>query len=114
LLENDAWNMQQVGITGQPDRRMATHFRWGWEVVDIRGPMDGLLAQSWERSILDYLSDQGIPTTPSTARAEPSREGAATGPKTGEAWWISDLHVTSVIGLMNLIHESEETAEPMS
>lgn len=45
---------------------------------------------------------------------EPSREDAATGPKTGEAWWISDLNVTSVIQLMNLIHESEETAEPMS
>ena len=38
---------------------------------------------------------------------------AARAPESGEAWWTSDLEVTSVIELMNLIHESEEVAVPI-
>jgi hypothetical protein len=48
--------------------------------------MDGTLTQAWERSILDFLNASKVPTTPSTATEQPSRDKAALGPKSGEAW----------------------------
>jgi len=44
--------MLQIGITNFPDDRLGTHKHLGWEVLEVRGPMDGLLARNWETSIL--------------------------------------------------------------
>ena len=72
--------------------------------------MDGFLTQSWERSILDFLKASKVPTTPSTATEEPSRDNTARGPKSGEAWWSSDFDISSITRLMGLIHDSEATS----
>jgi hypothetical protein len=114
LFGHDKWEMLQVGITNELNRRTREHTKNGWHLIDMRGPMDGTLTQAWERSILDYLKARKVPTTPSTTTEEPSRAKGARGPRSGEAWWASDLNVTSVIELMNLIHESEEVAGPIS
>ena len=114
LMHHLGWALLQVGITNDIEQRLRVHRRRGWEILDTRGPMDGTLTQAWERSILAYLKATKVPTTPSTAIEEPSRDNAARGPKSGEAWWARDLNVTSVIELMNLIHESEEAAGLMS
>jgi hypothetical protein len=34
---------------------MNDHKRLGWEVVEVSNAMDGLLAKSWEKSILDFI-----------------------------------------------------------
>ena len=47
--------MLQVGITNVPDNRLSTHKRLGWEVLEIRGPMNGDLARQWETDILRML-----------------------------------------------------------
>jgi hypothetical protein len=100
--------MLQVGITNQPKRRLATHAKSGWEVIDIRGPMDGVVVQAWERSILDFLKAQSVPTTPSTATEEPSKAIALRGRRSGEAWWADDFKASTVKELMTAV-ESWET-----
>jgi len=108
LLRHESWRMLQVGITNQPKRRLATHAKSGWEVIDIRGPMDGVVVQAWERSILDFLKAQSVPTTPSTATEEPSKAIALRGRRSGEAWWADDFKASTVKELMTAV-ESWET-----
>jgi hypothetical protein len=55
LLEHPAWELLQVGITNFPKNRIKDHKRIGWEVLDIRGPMDGFITQELEKSILKML-----------------------------------------------------------
>ena len=59
LLEHEKWNMLQVGITNFPEKRIKKHATIGWELIDIRGPIDGLLARKWETSILLMLFNHG-------------------------------------------------------
>jgi len=105
LMRHENWQMLQVGITNHPRDRFALHTGHGWELLEIRGPMDGLLAQSWERSILDYLKATQIPTTPSTSKIEPRRHDVVR--KSGEAWWIEDFNVATIRQLIDQVHESE-------
>lgn len=60
LLNHPDWEMTQIGITNYPDDRLKQHKKLGWEVVEIRGPMDGLLARKWESSILKMLITKGV------------------------------------------------------
>lgn len=59
LLEHRDWDMFQIGITNNPEVRIKQHQRKGWLCIDIRGPMDGLLARQWEQAILKMLKDKG-------------------------------------------------------
>ena len=56
--------MTQIGITNYPDDRLKNHKKLGWEVVELRGPMDGLLARKWESSILKMLLKNGVSLEP--------------------------------------------------
>ena len=55
FLSHPDWEMLQIGITNVPDDRLSTHKRLGWEVLELRGPMDGDLARQWETDILRML-----------------------------------------------------------
>ena len=55
FLSHPDWEMLQVGITNVPDDRLSTHKRLGWEVLELRGPMNGDLARQWETDILRML-----------------------------------------------------------
>jgi len=59
LLRHEDWKMFQIGITNFPDNRIASHRKLGWELLEIRGPMDGHLTQNWETSILRMLRARG-------------------------------------------------------
>ena len=110
LMRHDDWQMLQVGITNHPRDRFALHAGHGWEPLEIRGPMDGVLTQEWESSILKYLQLKGVSLVSSTTRAMPERTAKLRG--WGEAWWKSDFDISSITRLMALIHDSEETDEP--
>jgi len=60
LLQHEIWGLSQLGITNNPDSRLKQHARSGWELVDLRGPMDGLLASELETEILRSIRKQGI------------------------------------------------------
>jgi hypothetical protein len=51
--------MFQIGITNIPDDRIQRHKRLGWELLEIRGPMDGHLTQQWETALLRMLKAKG-------------------------------------------------------
>lgn len=100
--------MLQLGITDQPDQRLAVHSRRRWSVVDVRGPLDGVEAQAWERSCLLLLKMLAVPTALSNWDMAPSRQLAIGGRKAGEAWWVEDLAVSSLRELMDAVEKAEE------
>ena len=99
LIQHNDWEMVQIGITNTPDDRLTDHKRRGWEVLEIRGPMDGHLTQQWETAILRMLKAKG---------ADLSNEKIA-GKFDGysEAWSKSTFEVKSIKELMRLTEEFE-------
>ena len=104
LAHHPKWLLLQIGITNYPDRRLKTHENHGWEVLDIRGPMDGYLTQDWEASILRWLTSRNIPRAASGTEESPHFDT----PNSGEAWQQSDLTVTSVREIMDLGEADEQ------
>ena len=49
FLSHPHWEMLQIGITNVPESRLGSHRKLGWEVLELRGPMDGHLTQQWEQ-----------------------------------------------------------------
>jgi hypothetical protein len=94
------WEMFQIGITNVPVDRLKDHKKLGWEVLELRGPMDGHLTQQWETAILRMLKTKG---------ADLSNEKIA-GKFDGysEAWTKASLPVDSIKELMRLTDEFEE------
>ena len=90
----------EIGITNSPDTRLGSHKRLGWEVLELRGPIDGHLIQQWETAILRMLKAKG---------ADLSNEKIA-GKFDGysEAWSKSTFEVRSIKELMKLTEEFEE------
>ena len=103
LMRHPEWLLQQIGITNHIEDRLKKHASNGWEVLDIRGPMDGFLIQHWEASILGWLSFRNIARASSGTSESPDFGN----PNAGEAWQESDLNVTSLRDIMDLVEEDE-------
>lgn len=58
-FEHDEKNLYQIGITNAPENRLTLHKQRGWVLLDLIGPIDGLLARNWEASILEHVAAQG-------------------------------------------------------
>ncbi len=99
FMKHTKWQMFQIGITNVPEKRISSHKRLGWAVLEIRGPMDGHLTQQWETAILRMLKAKG---------ADLSNEKIA-GKFDGysEAWSKSTFVVKSIKELMRLTEEFE-------
>lgn len=102
FLRHDAWGLLQIGITNQPVKRLAKHAKLGWEVIEVRGPMDGGITRDWETSILDYLRKHGA------ALGVESIQGKFDG--YSEAWLETTYPVTSIKELMDLTESSESNS----
>ncbi len=100
FISHPNWEMFQIGITNVPDDRLNRHKRLGWEIIELRGPMDGYLTQQWETAILRMLKAKG---------ADLSNEKIA-GKFDGysEAWSKSTFVVSSIKELMKLTEDYEE------
>ena len=91
--------MFQIGISNFPENRLDQHSKRGWEVLEVRGPMEGHLAQQLETSILHAIE----------------RRGAVLGHKAqiekfdgySEAWTKDSLTVTSFKQLLDWVYEDE-------
>ena len=91
--------MLQIGITNFPDNRLQSHKRLGWELLELRGPMDGHLTQQWETAILRMLKAKGADL--SNTKIAGKFDGYS------EAWSESTFQATSIKELMRLTEEFE-------
>ena len=99
LIDHFDLHMFQIGITNFPDNRLGSHKRRGWEVIELRGPMDGHLTQKLETDCLHALE----------------KRGAVLGHKAGiekfdgysEAWTKASLNVTSIKQILDWVYEDE-------
>jgi len=91
--------MYQIGITNYPDQRLHSHGLLGWDVLELRGPMDGHLTQQWETAILRLLKARGADL--SNAKIAGKFDGFS------EAWSKSTFEVKSIKELMRLTEEFE-------
>jgi hypothetical protein len=99
-LENTDLEMWQIGITNYPDQRLSKHAKGGWELIELRGPMEGDLTQDLESNCLKALV----------------KRGAILGHKAGiekfdgysEAWTKASLQVTSIKQILDWVYEDEK------
>ena len=100
LIDHDALDMFQIGISNFPANRLDNHSKRGWEALEVRGPMEGHLAQQLETAILHAVE----------------RRGAVLGHKAkiekfdgySEAWTKDSLSVTSFKQLLDWVYEDDE------
>lgn len=100
FLDHPNWNLQQIGITNVPKRRLNEHKKLGWQLLELRGPLDGHLTQQWETAILRMLKFKGADL------GNPSIAGKYSG--YSEAWSKSTFIAKSIKDLMRLTEEFEE------
>ena len=100
FLHHSEWEMFQIGITNFPDDRLSKHVGRGWEVIEIRGPMDGHIAREWETAILRMLKHSGADL--SNTKIAGKFDGYS------EAWSKSTFEVKSIKELMRLTEKYEE------
>jgi hypothetical protein len=91
--------MFQIGITNVPNKRLKSHKRLGWKMLELRGPMDGHLTQQWETAILRMLKAKGADLSNSTIAGK--FDGYS------EAWSKSTFEVNSIRELMRMTDEFE-------
>jgi hypothetical protein len=99
LLVHESWGLNQIGITNDPDSRISSHRRLGWELIELRGPMDGHLTRDWETFCLRYMRKIGVHLGP--------KEIAGKFDGYSESWRISEFEVPSIAELMNAVRDDE-------
>ena len=99
FLEHHRWEMYQIGITNDLNSRLGSHKKLGWEIVEVRGPMDGHLTQDWETAILRMLKANGADL------ANRSIAGKFDG--YSEAWSARKFQVKTIRELMDLTEAFE-------
>jgi hypothetical protein len=87
--------MYQIGITNVPDHSLGRHQYLGWEVLEVRGPIDGFQTRKWEQDILAMIRRKGIELG--------SKKGVGKFDGYTEAWDANAFSVASLKDLMNLI-----------
>ena len=100
LVFSDSLEMFQIGISNVPERRLAEHHKNGFDrVLDLRGPMDGIIAQHLEREFLAALSKRKAIFA--------NKAGLEKFDGYTESWTESSLNVTSIKQLLDWVYEDE-------
>ena len=100
LVYHEGWDLMQVGLTNSPENRLTDHRRTGFDVVlDLRGPMEGALAQNLERRCIQVLRKRGANFS--------NRPGAKKFDGYSESWTKESLAVSGISELLNWVYEDE-------
>ena len=99
FIDHDALSLFQIGISNFPESRLGQHSKRGWEVMEVRGPMEGHIARQLETAILHAVE----------------RRGAILGHKAeiekfdgySEAWTKDSLTVSSFKQLLDWVYEDD-------
>lgn len=100
LLHHDRWGLYKVGISNSSYSRTARHQTRGWTLLEILGPLDGLLVMSWETSILQMLKRHGAKLAP--AEVAGKFDGYT------EAWLTGSYEAKSLRDLMDAVQNDED------
>ena len=101
LIENESLDMFQIGISNFPENRLSKHSRQGWDVLEVRGPMEGYLAQQLETAILHAVQCRGAVLG---HKADIEKFDGYS-----EAWTKESLTVTSIKQLLDWVYEDDRT-----
>lgn len=100
FLEQEDWEMLQIGITNVPEGRLKTHAWNGWVPREVRGPMDGVLTRELETAILRTLKRRGALFA--------NKVGVARFDGWSEAWLMESLEVQSLSELLAFVYEDDD------
>ena len=100
FLNHTEWKLLQIGITNHPENRLTSHSKLGWEVIELRGPMDGHLVQDWETAILSHIKRQGGKFA--------NKMGIEPFDGYSESWLKESFSFVSLGEIMEEINEGEE------
>jgi hypothetical protein len=99
LIEHDEWRMLQIGITTQPKVRLESHGRLDWQLIELRGPLDGHHIQEMETAALRSLKKRKAVFA--------NHAGGQAFDGWTEAWTKSSLNVTSIKQILDWVYEDE-------
>ena len=94
LIEQKELGYLQIGISNYPEKRLKTHTKRGWQILEIRGPMDGILAREIETSVLRMLRKSGAQMVKGSSHEK--FDGYS------ESWISATFQVRSIKELINL------------
>ena len=103
VLVNTSHNKTYIGITNKPKNRLDDHRRKGFELIEIRGPMEGLLAKQLESQMLHILKKK-------SARFVNKMHGQRFSGYS-EAWTKQSLNVTSIKQILAWVYEDDSSPE---
>jgi uncharacterized Zn-finger protein len=98
FLIQPVWEIYQIGITNSPQIRLQSHKKNGFDLIDLRGPMDGQTARELEILLLKYLEKQNAKLSPDIS------EGKFNGYT--ESWTIDSYKVNNLKELIDKASEA--------
>jgi len=107
FMEHEGFGYLQIGITNFPDDRLKVHTKFGWELIQLRGPMDGHLTANWETSILRMLRAKNAQMGPGKADINKIFKADSKAFVGTEMWLRDSFQANSINELMRLTEEFE-------
>ncbi len=98
FLIQPQWEIYQIGITNVPENRLGRHKRNGFDLLELRGPMDGHTAREIESSLLRYLKSQKADLSPEHVVGK--FDGYS------ESWTIDSFQINSLKELIDKASEA--------
>jgi hypothetical protein len=108
FMEHEGFGYLQIGITNNPEDRLKVHFKLGWELLQLRGPMDGHLTANWETSILRMLRAKGAQMGPGKSDINKIWNTDSKAFVGTEMWLKESFQANSINELMRLTEQFEE------
>lgn len=99
FIADESRGLLQIGITGEPEVRIEKHRKMGWEIISIRGPIDGYAARKLEVAILRSLKKRKAMLALSAGHKKFSGHT--------ESWTKQSFKVSSLDELLKLVNEDE-------
>ena len=107
FMEHESFGYLQIGITNFPDDRLKLHSKFGWTLLQLRGPMDGHLTANWETSILRMLRARNAQMGPGKADINKTSKADSKAFVGTEMWLKASFQANSINELMRLTEEFE-------
>jgi len=98
FLIQSKWELYQIGITNSPEDRLKSHKKNGFDLLELRGPMDGHTAQEVETAMLRYLKSQKADLSPDHVAGK--FDGYS------ESWTIDSFQVNNLKELIDKASEA--------